>query len=1001
MASLFVLGSALTVAVTVTPGADVPASASADVAAARTSAAGVSQALAAKTAAAVNPDAIVRAGTPREVGVQASTSSVEGYGPSDLRSAYNLVSAAASGGEGATIAVISYFDDPDAESDLGVYRKQFGLPACTTANGCFRKVNQSGEASPLPEPEPPQSILDASVTQTEPMQLDMVSAICPNCHILLVEADMDDVIDMGTAVDSAVSLGAKYVVIGWTTDYGNTSLDSEYFDHPGVAITVPGYGSTNRVDEEDDFPADSPYVTSVGGTTLQPASNARGWAETPVGEPAGATATYCSQIFGKPSWQTDTGCAGRTYPDVAAVADPNTGVAFYDTALNGWGVGGGDAVSAAIVGGVYALAGTPATDTFPATYPYEHASGLYSGTVGLGTPDGTSAFTPGGTDEVSMTSQSTQYAVALPQTVSLPMGAIDSAGTPLTYTATGLPPGVSLDATTGLISGTVSRDYDGNTSVTATDAAGTSATVTFAWDMANDFSVKAPSTRQTKPDTQVSMQVPYSEPDKTATTTFSATGLPPGLTIDPGTGVISGTTTSTIGSYDVTVTAADSDGTTSTATFTWDVWNLITVTTPSVNEHSSVGVPVTPVTVSATDSATGQTLSFSAPDLPPGLSIDPKTGEISGTPTALDYPDVTITVTDGTGSAGTATIAWAVGGKITMTNPGSQTDLTGQTANLALKVTDTAAHDSLAYSVTGIPPGTEFDYSSADFSGWPTAAGVYNVSVSVTGEDGGAAAMSFTWTVKGAPSSGATGEAHLDIDGKCLDDAGNSIDTGNKIDISTCNGTGSQAWTFAEDGTLRIHGKCLDIVGTVKSGAKAELEPCDSPAGEQWVLGPHAELITLASGLCLADPGGSTTNGTQVEVAACGAGPRESWTLPPGQILAPVPGACADDYDGATGDGTKVDVTACTTAKEQRWTFEPDNTIRVSGKCMTAEGTVVLETCQSGDSAQQWALVTGNGLDTELRAGQACLSVPSMAAADGAALITGTCSSTAAQWHVW
>ena len=102
-----------------------------------------------------------------------------GYGPSDLQSAYKLPSATA--GSGQTVAIVDAFNDPKAESDLGVYRSTFGLSPCTTANGCFGKVNQSGGTT--------YPLSDIGWSQEISLDLDMVSAICPKCHIWLVEAN--------------------------------------------------------------------------------------------------------------------------------------------------------------------------------------------------------------------------------------------------------------------------------------------------------------------------------------------------------------------------------------------------------------------------------------------------------------------------------------------------------------------------------------------------------------------------------------------------------------------------------------------------------------------------------------------------------------------------------------------------------------------------------------------------------------------------------------------
>jgi subtilase family serine protease len=324
-----------------------------------------------------------------------------GLGPSDLQSAYALPSSTA--GSGATVAIVDAYDDPNAESDLAAYRSQFGLSACTTANGCFRKVGQSGSSSSLPR-------ADSGWSEEISLDLDMVSAACPNCHILLVEASSSSMANLGTSVNTAVSLGAKYVSnsYGGAESASDTSYDSSYFDHPGVAITASsgdsGYGA--------EYPAASRYVTAVGGTSLQKSATSRGWTETAWS----SAGSGCSAYDTKPSWQTDSGCAKRTVADVSAVADPNTGVAVYDTyaAGSGWMVFGGTSASSPLIASVYALAGTPSAGSVPASFPYAHTSDLndvtigsnglcinlylctagtgYDGPTGLGTPNGVAAF---------------------------------------------------------------------------------------------------------------------------------------------------------------------------------------------------------------------------------------------------------------------------------------------------------------------------------------------------------------------------------------------------------------------------------------------------------------------------------------------------------------------------------------------------------------------------------------------------------------------------------
>ena len=122
-----------------------------------------------------------------------------GYGPADLASAYNLPAGA---GAGKTVAIVDAYDDPNAEADLAAYRAAYGLPPCTAANGCFRKVNQHGAAEPAARRRTP------GWGQEISLDLDAVSATCPSCKILLVEADTPSIFDLGTAVNTAVALGA-------------------------------------------------------------------------------------------------------------------------------------------------------------------------------------------------------------------------------------------------------------------------------------------------------------------------------------------------------------------------------------------------------------------------------------------------------------------------------------------------------------------------------------------------------------------------------------------------------------------------------------------------------------------------------------------------------------------------------------------------------------------------------------------------------------------------
>lgn len=325
------------------------------------------------------------------------TGPLSGYAPSDLRSAYGLPSA--SQGAGQTVALVDAYDDPNAAKDLSIYRKSFGLSACKPSNGCFRKVNQRGHSGHYPIPNSNWAI-------EESLDIEMVSAICPNCKIILVEANNPSPDNLGESVDEAVALGANVVSNSYYGFGLKGSGREAYYDHPGTIITASagdqGYGVAE--------PAGYPTVVSVGGTKLVPAHNPRKWIETVWVD----TGSGCEARLAKPVWQLDPSCVGRTMNDVAALADPRHGVAVYDSYYEkGWIEVGGTSVGAPLIGSVYALAGNAALLNAaeslyaPGASLWDVTSGSngtcsrkylcnakvgYDGPTGNGTPNGISAF---------------------------------------------------------------------------------------------------------------------------------------------------------------------------------------------------------------------------------------------------------------------------------------------------------------------------------------------------------------------------------------------------------------------------------------------------------------------------------------------------------------------------------------------------------------------------------------------------------------------------------
>jgi hypothetical protein len=354
-----------------------------------------------------------------------------GWSACNIENAYAVTSDAKTDGSGNLVAVVDAQDDPNAESDLAVYRSTNHLPACTTSNGCFQKVNQLGQAGNYPSP-------DAGWAQEISIDLQMVSTICPLCHILLVEANSSGFGDLGTAEDEAVSLGAHVISNSWGNGEfdGETSYDTNW-DHPGVDVTFSSGDGAYQGGVQ--YPSASPFVTSVGGTQLKPKSNTRGWKETAWvtnsnTPPTQGSGSGCSSYEPKPAWQTDPGCSNRTTSDVSAVA---ANVKFYDSQEGGWLYGFGTSVSSPIIAGMYGLADNQPTYTVASSAAYSapsadlyditkgsegtcspaylcQAGPGYDGPTGLGTPHGFGAF------EVPVTAPPTINSVSFTGTASAP-----------------------------------------------------------------------------------------------------------------------------------------------------------------------------------------------------------------------------------------------------------------------------------------------------------------------------------------------------------------------------------------------------------------------------------------------------------------------------------------------------------------------------------------------------------------------------------------------------
>jgi len=293
-----------------------------------------------------------------------------GFGPTELKNAYKIDTTR---NPGATIAIVDAFGYPNAESDLATYRSNFGLPPCTKANGCLKIVNDQGQTSPLP----PAPAANDDWTVEAALDLDMASAACPNCKLILVQATDDTSDSLFVSQQTAASLGATVISDSWGGSDPSPSTEEHFFQTtPSVGIFVSS-GDSGNTGSSPDYPSTSAFVTGVGGTSLRTSTNSRGFTET-AWSGAGSS---CSTQIAKPSFQTNSACSHRAAADVSAVADPNTGVAVFNNgpSSSGWIVVGGTSASSPFVAGVFALYGK---GNVGPSYSYANPSQFFDVTSG-------------------------------------------------------------------------------------------------------------------------------------------------------------------------------------------------------------------------------------------------------------------------------------------------------------------------------------------------------------------------------------------------------------------------------------------------------------------------------------------------------------------------------------------------------------------------------------------------------------------------------------------
>lgn len=434
-----------------------------------------------------------------------------------------------------------------------------------------------------------------------------------------------------------------------------------------------------------------------------------------------------------------------------------------------------------------------------------------------------------------------------------------------------------------------------------------------------------------------------------------------------------------------------------------DALNLIA---PGAQE-TAVGMSVSvPVSQAVAGSAPG--LRYTATGMPAGLAVTPG-GVVSGTPTMTQSAQAsTVTAATEGETLGSVGVTWAVGGALSVTAPASQQTAAGAPALLTVPPASVPAGQTASYSATGLPPGLSIS-AAGQIAGWPDRPGSYHATLIAADGQHDMGEASFTWTVTAVNDHGRAGPVRSQVHRRCLNDPGDTAKTGTRIGVASCDGRDAQRWALAQDGTLRIRGRCLSVTGTAGPGAVADLAPCSGLARQHWTVGTSGALGNDAAGLCLTAP--TSKHGTAARLAACAGSASQEWLLPPGPVVSQVPGGCLDDPGNATASHTSIQVWPCAGDAAQNWTALPDRAVQIHGRCLQARQAgaasgrpVELDPC-TGGPAQRWTIsVGGTGMQLRNPSSGLCLTDTEAAGgtfADHPAAVTGPCpaSRTATSWQ--